>query len=207
MANTYDAPNGNDFRFPVKITVQPRVILPINNDPTAILYVDEFVQRPQFFEPMALDTQHPEKADAYLVEESNPKLEDSGLFRWLRTYATIPADRDEFEQVSFSFPAFKTDSDSENTLRAAFTQSIVGKVSYSYKLTTDPIADFSILAQFHPLDASSNKVNFVASDTTPTKASYESDVSAGNFIRSKETEISIWRGNVYQAKNFQVVAL
>ena len=207
MPNTYDAPGGNDFRFPVRITVEPRISLPINNDPTAILYVDEFVQRPSFFEPMALDAQHPEKADAFLVDESNPKLEDSGLFRWLRTYATIPADRDEFEQTSFSFPAYKTDSSTPSTERGSFTQSVVGKVSFSYKLTTDPIGDFSILEKFHPLDVNSNKAPFVASDTTPTLVSYQAAVTAGNFIRSQETELSIWRGNIYQAKNFQVVAL
>ena len=207
MSIIYDAPNGNAFEFPVQLTVNSRIQLPIKVDPSALVYIEQFVQRPQFWEPLALDTQHPTHAGAYLVEETNPKLEDSGLFKWLRTYATIPGDRDEFETTSFGFPAYKVDSDSDNTERSQFTQSVVGKVSFSYKLTTDPIADFTIEPIFHPVDASSNKVRFVASDTTPTRTSYEGDVTAGNFIRSKETEISRWRGNIYQAKDFLVVAL
>lgn len=207
MTIFYDAPNGDNFRFPVRLTVEPKVGFPIKVDPSALLFVEDYVQRPQFWEPLALDTEHPEKAGAFLVEETAPRLEDSALFRWQRTFATIPASRTEFQQTSFTFPAYKTDSASENSDRVQFTQTVIARVVYSYKLTTDPISDFTVEPIFHPLDASSNKVRFVASDTTPTRTAYEAKVTAGDFIQSAETEISRWRGNIYQAKNVQVKAL
>ena len=207
MARKFDAPNADAFRFPVRISVNPIPQLPIKVDPTARVYNETFIQRPEFWEPLALNSEHYEKAGAVLVEEGDPKIEDSGLVRWVRTYATIPQPRDEFEQVNFTFPAYKATSASTDFERSGFSQGVVAKVSFSYLLTSNPIADFTINPIFHPKDVGGNKCRFVASDTTPTHSNYLADVTAGNFIFAKETEITRWRGNIYQAKNFQVVAL
>jgi hypothetical protein len=207
MALTYDAPSGDDFISPLRISKNPKQAFPFRQDLTAILYVENYVQRPEYFVPLALDTPHPEIPTAFLVTESNPTQRSDGLFRWSRTFATVPADRTEFEKGSFGFPAYKTDSDTATNLRDGFTQGVVAKVVYSYLKTTDPGTDLTITAQFQPLDDASNKVNFVASDSTPTRSTYAGYVTAGTYIQARETQVTRWMGNIWQMKNLQVKAL
>tara|TARA_R110000824_G_scaffold95520_1_gene229652 strand:- start:1491 stop:2111 length:621 start_codon:yes stop_codon:yes gene_type:complete len=204
---TFDAPNDDAFISPVRLTKDPRKVYPFRQDLTAILYLEDYVQRAEYFLPLSLDTPHFNIPTAYLVDESNPSVRSDGLFRWTRTFSTIPATRTEFEKSGFNFPAYQTLSASTTTLRPNFTQGVVAKVVYSYVKTTDPGTDLTITDQFQPLDASSNKVNFVASDSSPTKAAYETDVTAGTYIQAKETEIMRWMGNIWQERNVQVKAL
>ena len=207
MSLTYDAPNGDDFTSPLRLTTLPRRQFPFRQDLTAILYLDDYVQRPEYFQPLALDTAHPDYPTAYLVDESNPAVRDDGLFRWTRTFSTVPANRTEYEKSSFNFPAYKTDSDTTTDLRPSFTQAVVAKVVFSYLKTTDPGADLTITGIFQPEDDASNKVNFVASDSTPTRTVYAGYVTAGTYIQSRETEIRRWMGNIWEMKNLTVVAL
>lgn len=207
MARTFDAPEDDNFISPVRVTVTPRRQFPFRQDLTAILYVDTYVQRAEYFTPSALDLEHSEFPNAFLVEESNPDLRDDGLFEWTRTFATVPTSRTEFEKTGFTFPAYKTDSETGSNLRETFTQTVVAKQVFTYLKTTDPGADLTITGRFQPLDDASNVCNFVASDSTPTKTVYAGYVTAGTYINSTETEISRWMGNIWQMKNVQVVAL
>ena len=207
MSRTFDGPNNDDFISPIRVTVNPVLEYPFRQDLTAKLYKIDYVQRAEYFVPLALDTTCPDESTAYLVNESNPGPTGGGLVRWTRTFATVPATRTEFSTTSFSFPAFRTDADSTDTLRPGFTQTVVSKVEYSYLLTTDPGSDLTIATQWQPLDPSSNACNFVASDTTPTKATYEGYISGGTYLQSAETAVARWMGNIWQMENRKVKAL
>lgn len=235
MAITYDAPATSDnWLVATRTNVDSRKEFPFIKDLTAIIYIEDFVQRPDQYEPLALDTLNPYNggdivteagvhiitesgstivtegtaiASAYLVDESDPILEDDGLFRFTRTFASVPATRVEFERTAFNFPAYKTDSDSTTLLRESFNQSVVSKVTYTYLLTSDPGADLTITARFQPIDSASNTCNFVASNSTPTLTVYAGYVTAGTYVQARETEVSRWMGNIWQMKNVQVVAL
>tara|TARA_R110002020_G_scaffold181692_2_gene376865 strand:+ start:475 stop:1098 length:624 start_codon:yes stop_codon:yes gene_type:complete len=207
MTTTYDSPNSDDFVSPVRITVTPRLEYPFRQDLTAILYLIDYVQRSEFFVPSALDLTCPDNSSAYLVEESAPRQKGDGLCRFTRTFATVPAGRTEFSSSSFSFPAYRTLSADTTNLRESFTRTIVAKVVYSYLLTTDPGTDLTFAQQWQPLDASSNVCNFVASDTTPTKTTYEGYVTAETYLQSRETKIKRWKGNIWQMENRKVKAL
>ena len=207
MSRTFDGPNNDDFIAPVKLTVTPRKSYPFRQDLTAVLYQDDFIQRAEYFEPLALDQIHPQYSDAYLVNESDPALESDGLVRFTRSFATVPADRTEFGRGGFTFPAYKTLSADTAFVRNSFTQTVVAKIVFSYLLTTDPGTELTITNRFQPLDADDEVVEFVATDSTPTLASYQTDVTAGNYIQSDETEITRWMGNIWQMRNLQVIAL
>ena len=207
MTRTFDAPNNDDFQSPVRLTVNPVLEYPFRQDLTAVFYRIEYVQRSEFFVPLALDTTCPDEPSAFLVNESNPALQGSGLVRWTRTFSTVPATREEWSTTSFSFPAFRTDSNSTDSLRSGFTQTVVAKVEYSYVRTTDPGSDLTITTKFQPTDASGNACNFVASDTTPTKAIYEGYISGGTYIQAQETKVQRWQGNIWQLENRKVKAL
>ena len=207
MARTFDAPFGDDFELPIRLTTTPRKRFPFRQDLSAILYEEDYVQRAEFFEPLPLDSPHPSIEDAWLVAESDPTTRSDGLFRWTRTFATIPATRTEWEMTTFNFPAYKTTAATASNLRENFTQSIVGKAVYSYVLTTDPSTDLVIASMFVPRDADSNQVDFVASDTSPTMDDYEIEVAAGAYLQANETEVSRWMGNLWQMRNVFVKAL
>tara|TARA_R110002020_G_scaffold398352_2_gene608404 strand:+ start:1270 stop:1989 length:720 start_codon:yes stop_codon:yes gene_type:complete len=177
MATTFDSPNSDDFVSPVRLTVFPRLEYPFRQDLTAIFYRIDYVQRAEFFVPSALDLTCPDNSSAFLIEESAPRQKGNGLCRFTRTFATVPADRTEYATGSFAFPSYKTDSASTTFLRPTFTQTVVAKVDFVYVKTTDPGADLTITNRFQPLDSAANKVNFVASDTTPTLTEYQNYVS------------------------------
>ncbi len=65
---TFDAPGLDDFTTPLQVTSDPRKSFPFRQDLTATLYMEDYVQRADFFEPLALDTQHPDIGDAYRVD-------------------------------------------------------------------------------------------------------------------------------------------
>ena len=204
---TFDGPNQDDFISPIRVTVNPVLEYPFRQDLTAVLYNIEYVQRAEFFVPLALDTTCPDEPSAFLVSESNPTSDGGGLVRWTRTFATVPATRTEFATTTFSFPAYRTNANSTDSLRSGFTQTVVAKVEFSYLRTTDPGTDLTIATQWQPLDPSSNAVNFVASDTTPTRSTYEGYVTGGTYLQSAETTVARWMGNIWQMENRKVKAL
>lgn len=148
-----------------------------------------------------------QRAKAYLVSENAFEYDDGGLLRFVRNYATIPDGRTEFATTGFTFPAYRTlVAEDGNPARSSFNRVVVAKEVYSYIRTNDPENDLSITSQFAPLDASGNQVDCVATDTTPTRASYEALVSSGGYIHSGETQITPWQGNIWELKQQQVVA-
>ena len=208
MSITYDSPASDNFKSPILLTKEPRKEYPIRQDLTAVVYLEDYCQRPEYFVPMALDTPHPVHVGAFLIAETNPRpLSTGGLVKFTRRYATVPANRTEYATTNFSFPAYKATSAATTELRASFSETCVARVLYSYKLTSDPSADLVFTAKFQPLDSASNLCNFVAGDTTPTKADYESDVAGGVFIQSAQTKVRRWRGNIWELQNQQVAAL
>ena len=207
MSITYDAPNSDDFVSPVRLSVTANLSYPFRQDLTAVIYKIDYIQRQEFFVPSALDLTCPDNSSAFLVEESAPRAKGQGLCRFTRTFATVPTGRTEFSSSSFAFPAYKDLSADAATIRSGFTRTIVAKVVFTYLRTTDPGADLTFTQQWEPLDASSNVCNFVATDSTPTKATYEGYVSAGTYLQSKETRIRRWKGNIWEMSNRQVKAL
>jgi len=204
---TFDAPFGDNFTKPIRVSVNPRRRFPFPQDLTAVLYDDDFVQRAEFFEPLPLGYPHPDIEDAVLVEESPPSVRQDGLFRWTRTFASIPGNRTEFETTTYTFPAYKSTSASTSEIRANFSQKVVAKAVYSYVSTDDPESDLVIVDKFQPLDADDNVAGFLADDTTPTLEDYQALVAAGDYVQATETDVARWMGNVWQMRNAFVRAL
>lgn len=208
MTLTYDAPGGDAYKNPILLTLNCKLQFPFRQDLTAKIYSEDYCQRPDYFEPLALDTPHPTYVNAYLINETNPRaMGDGGLFKWTRYYATIPATRTEFQTTNFSFPAYKSTSASTGELRSTLSETCVAKVIFSYVMTNDPSVDLTFTPKFQPLDVDSNKVNFVASDTTPTKAAYETKVTDGTYINAHQTKVRRWKGNIWELQDIQVKAL
>lgn len=77
---------------------------PIAGDTTAQIIEQDFQIAYGSFAALALSTAHPTVATAYLVGESPQQDLGGGIVQWTRTYATIPANRDEFSTFSYKLP-------------------------------------------------------------------------------------------------------
>lgn len=77
---------------------------PIEGDTTAQIIEQDFIIASGSFSPLALDTAHATVSSAKLVSEGPQSDIGGGLVQWTRTYATVPANRDEFETFSYTFP-------------------------------------------------------------------------------------------------------
>lgn len=206
MTTFFDAPYLNDFVDPVRLTRTPKKSFPIRQDLSTIELEIEYVQREEYFKPAPLNLPCPDDYRAFLVGETNPQRMNNGLVRFVRKFITTPATRTEYSNSTFTFPAFKQNSSDANTTRASFSRQVVVTIQFSYLRTTDPQNDLTITGQFSPTDASGNPTPFVASDTTPTLSDYQSKITNREFIQSKETQISRWKGDIWQLENRLIVA-
>lgn len=204
MKPFFDSPHSDDFVDPIRVSVTPIKTFPIREDLTAINYSIEYAHRVELFQPSPLGMKCPDDPKAILVGETNPMNEGNGIVKFIRTFSTIPSNRNEFETGTFIFPSFKDRSSSTTTRRTTISRNGVIKVSYSYILTTDPENDIILTDQFSPKDASGNDCNFIATDTNPTFPDYISLVNSGGYLQAKQTEISRWMGDIWQIRN-QVV--
>jgi len=201
MKTIHDAPHLNDFADPIRVSVSPQKSFPIRQDLSAIDYRIEYAQRSEFFRPAPLGLVCPDDYRAKLYTESDPTDLGNGLVTFSRSYSTTPGIRYEFENGSFTFPAIRSTSSSASVIRSNLSRQVVFKVQYSYTYTDDPEGDLVVSNQFQPIDENGNFVSFIASDTIPTSAEYQTKREAGEYIQATETEFSRWKGNIWELKN------
>jgi len=147
------------------------------------------------------------RSECYLTSEDGFSYMENGLMEFNRNYASLPEGRIEWGTTGFTFPAFKNlSADTANPIRKSFNQNVVARNSYSYIRTNSPATELVISPKFEPLDASGNVVSFVATDSFPTLATYQGYISASTYIRSAETKVDPWMGNIWQMLNIEVIA-
>lgn len=84
-----------------------RKSFPIPGDNTSFILEEDVMVFFANFAPLALNTAHPTFTNAYLVSESPLEDMGGGLARYTRTYAQIPAARDEWATMTVDFPGLK----------------------------------------------------------------------------------------------------
>lgn len=147
------------------------------------------------------------RAECFLTEEGGFSYMENGLMQFSRTYASLPDGRVEWGTTGFTFPAYRNLSGETSTpIRRSFNQSVVARNTYTYIRTNTPATAFTIQPKFESKDSSGNIVQFVATDTTPTRAVYEGYVTASSYIRAFETKVDPWMGNIWQMLNIEVIA-
>jgi hypothetical protein len=91
---------GSDWTVPMQEGAT-RITYPFRYFHTRILEED-FTQDQAYYEPLPLDTQHPEYPDHYLVENVPPQPLGGGACKFTRRWAQIPEARREYEGYSFT---------------------------------------------------------------------------------------------------------
>jgi hypothetical protein len=119
-----------------------RKSFPIEGDTTAILVEQDFQIAFSSFAALAIGTAHATVTTAYLVGEGPLQDMGGGIAQWTRTYATVPANRDEFETFNYKFPGLlSTDGNPPYNQywtsgvdggRDPFTDTVVSRLRHEY---------------------------------------------------------------------------
>lgn len=80
---------------------------PFDDLTAELLFRENYIQTVESFIPAALDTPHELYPDCYLVSEGQ-RENIGGFYKWTRTYARIPENREAFEGYSWLIPGIDT---------------------------------------------------------------------------------------------------
>ena len=185
-----------------------RITLPIERDITAKIVEQDFMVAYGSYTPLALDTAHPTVTTAYLVKEAGHTQIGNGIIQFTRVYATIPANRDDYDTFTYTFPGLYSTGDGNPPYnqywesvtgegRDPFPDTVTSRVKNEYFLCatgqtyTTPSAIPVIQGQEFALDSNANarmyyllpEGEFVG-DSTPTREAWETLAAGGTGLGS-----------------------
>ena len=84
-----------------------RKSFPFEGDNATFIVEQDYQVSLTSYSPLALSTAHGTYTNAYLVRESELENLGAGVVKFTRTYAQIPATRDEYGTFAFQFPGLR----------------------------------------------------------------------------------------------------
>ena len=187
--------------------------LPFERDAAAFIEEQRYIQTKADFARLALNTAHPTIASCYLVQETDPRNVGGGLVEWERIYANVPAERNEYESLLYTFvPIIRATGGTG--VRGAFTLKVTSRVEYKYWLigtggsyATAP--EIPTVAGFVPKQdiwGAEVVVDFLSQTTNPTSDTYLTWVAAEAELCVEDSDVHAWMGNIYERVTRYVVA-
>jgi len=207
-----------------------RKSFPFDGDNSSFIVEQDYMIALSSFSPLALSTAHGTYTDAYLVKESPLQDLGGGIVKWTRTYAQIPATRDEYGSASYLFIGFLgvhvapySQYDTlVNDERDPFQKVVTSRLTKEYFLCaagqtyTTPSAIPTIEAQSYHFDGHPNNkvlylvdpaINTISAETIPSLPDYRDMVTAGDEIVAEDSTLERWMGNIYVRSTRYVKAL
>lgn len=183
------------------------------------ILTQDWVQNLDDFEPLALDTPHPDYDDFKLASESEKRDLGGGKVQWTRTYAKLP---EEFARpngnVAYNFIGFAGVggiNTPEASFRPRISRAVPSKLVRKFFRTSDPLVDIPFIeATSYTFEAQPNQdVDFLqdnppfANVTVPTRAEYEALIDADDWnIVVEASRVSVWMGNIYVRETIYIKA-
>jgi hypothetical protein len=207
MAIIYDAPSAN-WATATETTDAPRVVYPIAQNTSAIIYERDYVQNEANWAPTAMDTADGTYSSAYLVEETTPQQVGGTLVRWTKRFATVPSNWTDYDQRPFTFPGFFED-DSSAYYRVVLNQNVTWEINLTYQLTTNPYSTFPVASYLFQVKLTDGTVVDYVDDTNTdiTYTDYDADVTAETLINVAHSTLERYAGNIWVQKRFRSKAL
>lgn len=211
------------FTDPIPVTL-PVLSAPFDGIVTNYMLTQEWMCNLEDFEPLPLDTPHPDASYAAfkLAHESEKRDLGGGKVQWTRTYLLLPTDYDEPRGTfAFTFPGFSgvipnvgyVGLGGSDVGRLPLSATVPLKVSRAFYNTADPLNDIPILEKFTPYyvtptvdQAYVGDANALYSATTPSRTDYDASVAAGDYIVAQDSTWKRWMGNFYIRETFYVKA-
>jgi hypothetical protein len=127
------------FRVASPITV-PRFTAPFDGTQAYYLLEQDYFIDAKLFAPLRLNTPHPVYKTYLLVKESATTLAGLGCVKWTRTYAQVPATRNDPSTISYQFIGYQGFLSSIFAVitnipgRKRFAKTVTSRVQYDYFL-------------------------------------------------------------------------
>lgn len=143
-----------DFTVASAVT-DPHIAAAFEGDPGRYVLEQEFVINNDYFAALPLSTPHPTFTNYFLVDESVPVPQSvPGIVHWKRTYAQVPAPRNDYGSIAYSFIGYygkianlAIASTFPIRGRNRFTETVTCRVQNDYFLVgTSPAASYATAA-------------------------------------------------------------
>lgn len=179
-------------------------------DAATVIVDQAFMLRPESYESPILNTVYsssgyftddPSISTAYLVGDTTPSPVDGGLVQYIRSWASVPESREEYESISATFPGIQNQ-------RAPFTETVTAQITIDYflvgpsqtyedpsEIPTIPATKFldSAWSTGAPADAF-----FLSGSTSPLLGTWLAGVTAEEFTYIiQASTLERWMGNIY----------
>lgn len=119
----------------------PRFSAPFEGDSTVYKIEQDFMQFTVNYSALALNTAHPDYSSYHLVHETALMDMGGGISKWTRVYCAVPATRNDYASLAYSFIGYygqiaslATDSNFPVVGRARQTRSVTCRVQNDYYL-------------------------------------------------------------------------
>ena len=172
---------------------------------------------------------HATYTTAYFIRDSALENIGAGVVKFTRTWAQIPATRNEFSTFAYTFPGFLgagTPPYSQYDVqvgdqRDSFTKVVVSRISNEYFLCvagqtyTTPASIPVVSAQsYNYTGLPNNKTQYLvdaatnpgATATSPTLPAYRVYVTNGTEVVAEDSTVERWQGEIYVRTTRYVVA-
>lgn len=227
-----------DGDFTIKWPIgKARKSFPIDGDVATYQLEQDFVQLRSSYSVAALNTTHYTNiggaspvdggatgdTTAYLVAIGPHEDLGAGVAKWTETYATKPAERNDYESFAYNFigyyGTFGLSVVTAVTGRPRFTQTVTSRLAYKYYIPgvdggITTASDIPIISQqLYFYGATTNNVDFLADSppftaaTTPSRTTYEGWVSGGTEIVAEQSIVRRWQGGIFERVTRYVKAL
>jgi hypothetical protein len=210
-------------------TAKPLFTAPIDGINTLYLLSQPFMQLKADYSPLALNAAHPDFGTFKLVQESALRPLGQGLVEWVRTYAVVPSQHNEFESYAYNFiglngyligilgadPLVTT---STPYGRERFTRIVTSRIQHDYFITgpsqtyTTPQAIPTIVGQKYywltpdvPTDYLSDSPPYTMA-STPDRTTYLGWVSGGTEFVAEDSNLTRWNGLIFVRKTRYIIA-
>lgn len=134
---------------------------PIPEDQTATIYSQDFIVERASYTALAFSDTNATYTSAYYIGDTSFEDMGDGVWKFTRSWATVPADRTEYGDAAFRYPGY----DVTGTSREPFTAGVVVTIELDYFYSTDP----SGTSLDDPFSFSQN---YLTDDTDPTYTAY-----------------------------------
>lgn len=213
---------------------QLRVSYPFSamGDNVTKFYEQDYQQLLVNFSPLTINSVCPWDGAAYLVEETELRKVLGGVVQWTRRYANIPQSRDDASSIAFQFPGLFASYTSDDvtttiTLRYPQTWTVNCRVHMDYYLVgaggtyANILAIPAIQRQYFYVPVYNGTINTLpgqgadvtflnpaasSSPTSPTTETYQSWLASGYEFAAEASQLSRWKGNIFQRVTKYVVA-
>ena len=161
----------------------------------SLSYTETLIQSASSWEPLALNTEG--LTGFFLIEQTQPENISGGMVKWTRIYSEVPANRIEFETVSYNYNTYVA-YDPEPPYAPILLGSIV---SFTNNVTTRAEYSYHQVPEDIEIDLGWKLFTFGSFYYHQGDNPFQDINNPPAFFLGEDSAITRWKGNIWQKVN------